>query len=81
MNDPRYTKLARQIIDYSCELKRGEKVLLDVVDVPDEFTVELIRATKSNVRRKPFVGRCRSARAEQKPPKRSRRTKDHLLFT
>jgi aminopeptidase len=46
MTDPRFAKLARQIIEYSCALKRGEKVLLDMMDVPDEFTVELIRAAR-----------------------------------
>jgi aminopeptidase len=46
MTDPRYAKLAQQIIEYSCALKRGEKVLLDLTDIPDEFTVELIRAAR-----------------------------------
>jgi len=46
MTDPRYTKLAKLLIGYSTELKKGEKILLDVIDVPDEFTVELIRAVR-----------------------------------
>jgi aminopeptidase len=46
MTDPRYAKLAQQIIEYSCALKRGEQVLLDLTDIPDEFTVELIRAAR-----------------------------------
>jgi aminopeptidase len=46
MTDPRYTELAKLLIGYSTELKKGEKILLDVIDVPDEFTVELIRATR-----------------------------------
>jgi aminopeptidase len=33
-------------VDYSTELKKGDRVLLDMVDVPDEFTVELIRAAR-----------------------------------
>ena len=46
MTDPRYTRLAKLLIGYSTELKKGEKILLDVIDVPDEFTVELIRAVR-----------------------------------
>src|SRR4051794_41119782 len=46
MTDPRYTKLARLLIEYSTELKKGERVLLDLIDIPDEFGVELIRAAR-----------------------------------
>jgi aminopeptidase len=46
MTDPRYTKLARLLVEYSTELKRGDRVLLDMIDVPDEFSVELIRAAR-----------------------------------
>ena len=46
MTDPRYTKLARLLVEYSTALKRGEKVLLDVFDVPDEFAIELMRAVR-----------------------------------
>src|SRR6185369_7538462 len=47
MTDPRYTKLARLLVDYSTALKKGDHVLLDLIDVPDEFGVELIRAARS----------------------------------
>ena len=47
MTDPRYTKLAGLLTGYSMELKKGERVLLDVTDVPDEFTVELMRAARA----------------------------------
>ena len=47
MTDPRFTKLAQLLVNYSMELEKGEKVLLDMIDVPDEFTVELIRATRA----------------------------------
>jgi aminopeptidase len=47
MTDPRYTKLARLLVNYSTALKKGDRVLLDMVDVPDEFTVELIRAARA----------------------------------
>ncbi|HUO07592.1 MAG TPA: aminopeptidase [Phycisphaerae bacterium] len=43
MLDPRYTKLAETLINYSCELKKGEKVLIEAIDVPHEFTNELVR--------------------------------------
>lgn len=47
MTDPRYTKLARLLVGYSTQIKKGESVLLDMIDVPDEFTVELIRAVRA----------------------------------
>lgn len=46
MTDPRYPKLAKLLIEYSTALKKGEHVLLDMIDVPDEFSVELIRAAR-----------------------------------
>ena len=47
MTDPRYTKLARLLVNYSTALKKGDRALLDMIDVPDEFTVELIRAVRA----------------------------------
>ncbi len=47
MTDPRYQKLARLLVEYSTQLKKGDHVLLDVIDVPDEFSVELIRAARA----------------------------------
>jgi aminopeptidase len=47
MTDPRYTKLARLLVGYSTELKKGERILLDMIDIPDEFTIELIRAVRA----------------------------------
>ena len=47
MTDPRYTKLAKLLVNYSCALKKGDRILLDMMDVPDEFTVELIRAARA----------------------------------
>lgn len=43
MTDPRYTKLAETLIHYSCELKAGEKVLIEAIDVPHAITNELVR--------------------------------------
>jgi len=47
MTDPRYQKLAKLLVNYSCEMKKGERILLDMIDVPDEFTIELIRAVRA----------------------------------
>jgi aminopeptidase len=47
MTDPRYTKLAKLLVQYSTALKKGDRVLLDMIDVPDEFTIELIRAARA----------------------------------
>ncbi|UCG76032.1 MAG: aminopeptidase [Gemmatimonadota bacterium] len=44
MTDPRYTKLADTLIRYSCDLQTGERVLIEAIDIPVEFTRELIRA-------------------------------------
>jgi len=54
MTDPRYGKLAKQLVSYSTQLKEGEHILLDMVDVPGEFTVEMIRAVRQ-VGAIPFV--------------------------
>ncbi|MBL9174297.1 MAG: aminopeptidase [Verrucomicrobiales bacterium] len=47
MADPRYSRLADLLINYSCELRKGEKILLDLVDAPDEMGVALVRATRA----------------------------------
>jgi aminopeptidase len=47
MIDPRYTKLAKLLVEYSTNLKKGDRVLLDVTDTPDEFSVELIRQARA----------------------------------
>jgi aminopeptidase len=46
MTDPRYSKLAKLLVEYSTALKQGDRILLDMIDVPDEFTVELVRAVR-----------------------------------
>ena len=47
MTDPRYTKLANLLITYSTRVKKGDRVLLDVTDIPDEMSVELLRAVRA----------------------------------
>ena len=47
MNDSRFHKLADLLINYSCSLQKGERILLDLIDVPDEMGVALIRAARA----------------------------------
>ena len=47
MTDPRYKDLAKLLVNYSTEIKKGDRALLDMIDVPDEFTVELVRAVRA----------------------------------
>ncbi len=47
MTDPRFTKLANLLITYSTRVKKGDRVLLDVTDIPDEMSVELLRAVRA----------------------------------
>jgi aminopeptidase len=47
MTDPRYKRLAKLLVAYSTRIKKGDRVLLDMIDVPDEFTIELIRAVRA----------------------------------
>ena len=46
MTDPRYTRLARLLVNYSTRIKKGDRAFLDLMDVPDEFSIELIRAVR-----------------------------------
>lgn len=46
MHDPRFDKLAQLLVEYSTRLKRGETVLIEAFDVPDEMTVALVRAAR-----------------------------------
>jgi aminopeptidase len=47
MTDPRYKKLASLLVNYSTEIKKGDCALLDMIDVPDEFSLELMRAVRA----------------------------------
>src|SRR5271165_6487562 len=47
MTDPRYAKLASLLVNYSTEIKKGDTALLDMIDVPDEFALELMRAVRA----------------------------------
>jgi aminopeptidase len=54
MRDPRIEQLARQLVRYSTKIKKGENVLIDVFDVPEEVAIALIREVRA-VKAKPFV--------------------------
>jgi len=34
-------------VGYSTRIEKGDRVLLDMMDVPDEFTIELIRTARA----------------------------------
>jgi aminopeptidase len=63
MADPRYAKLADLLINYSSDLQKGDHILLDMIDVPDEMTVALIRAARA-VQATPLV-ECRHSRVSR----------------
>jgi aminopeptidase len=46
MTDPRYSKLAKLLVEYSTQLQKGDRVLIDAIDIPDDFTVELMRTVR-----------------------------------
>lgn len=46
MIDPRINKLAKILINHSCALKNGERVLVEAVGVPKTILLELIREAK-----------------------------------
>ena len=45
--DPRFTQLAKQLVRYSTALKKGEKILLDLVDTPEEMALALVREVRA----------------------------------
>ena len=46
MQDERFDKLAKLLVEYSVRLKRNETVLIEAFDIPDEMTAALIRAAR-----------------------------------
>jgi aminopeptidase len=46
MQDDRFDKLAKLLVEYSIRLKRNETVLIEAFDIPDEMTIALIRAVR-----------------------------------
>ena len=35
MNDPRLTRLAEILLDHSCQIKKGENLLIEAIDLPE----------------------------------------------
>ncbi len=54
MSDPRYGRLADVLVKHSTALKPGDKVLVEVSDIPDGMTVALVRSIRA-VGALPFV--------------------------
>jgi aminopeptidase len=54
MHDPRIDELARQLVRYSTATKKGENVLIDLFDVPEEVGIALIREVRA-AKATPFV--------------------------
>jgi aminopeptidase len=46
MTDPRFNKLANLLVRYSTHLQKNDRVLIDAVDVPDEFSIALMRTIR-----------------------------------
>jgi aminopeptidase len=44
--DPRMTKLAEVLLHYSTDVKAGERILIEAIDVPHEITCELVRVAR-----------------------------------
>ena len=54
MHDSRIDELSKQLVGYSTAVKKGENVLIELYDVPDEVGISLIREVRS-VGGTPFV--------------------------
>jgi aminopeptidase len=47
MTDPRIDKLADLLVNYACEVKPGESLLLEAIDIPHAFTKAVVRAVSA----------------------------------
>ena len=45
--DPRFFELAKNLINFSVNLKKGERILIDAQDVPREIVIALVRAARA----------------------------------
>src|SRR5262249_39490609 len=46
MTDPRITRLAEVLINHSTKLQKGEHILIETFDVPEEMALALIKAAR-----------------------------------
>lgn len=54
MNDPRFAKLAGVLTRHSTKIGKGENVLIDAFDIPDEMVIALVREVRA-LGGRPFV--------------------------
>ena len=47
MRDPRFQALAAQLAGYSTALRPGDRVLLELTDIPEEMGIALIREARN----------------------------------
>ena len=47
MKDPRIENLAKLLVNHSCELQGGEKILIEAINASPEIVIALIRRTKA----------------------------------
>lgn len=47
MNDPRFSRLAEVLVQYSCRLQKDETLLIEATDIPHPMTRALIRAVEA----------------------------------
>ena len=47
MKDPRIENLATLLVNHSCELQRGERILIEAINAPHEIVIALIRAVRA----------------------------------
>jgi aminopeptidase len=47
MLDPRLTRLAEVLVHHSCRVQPGEKVLIELIDIPAEFGAECARVVRA----------------------------------
>ena len=47
MKDPRYDQVAKLLTRFSVKLQKGERVLIDAFEIPDEMTIAVIRAARA----------------------------------
>jgi leucyl aminopeptidase (aminopeptidase T) len=49
MKDPRFTQLAKVLVQHSMRVNGGDKVLVEAFDIPSDFVVEMIRRSRRPV--------------------------------
>lgn len=54
MEDPRQSQLSHLLVNYSTKVKKGDNVLIEAFNIPEEFIIELVRSVRKK-RANPFV--------------------------